>query len=192
MLHDDACGKISVLLKSLGTTLDGLSSGGVRRRRSEFGFNEVAHERPPRWYVRLLRAFNDPFIALLVALGTVAFLDAGPEGHLDHRRDGAHQRVAARFFQEYRSSTAAERLKAMVRNTATVVLATRNSTCFGSIARKLVGRRVMTSFDRGMSSFTWLMIYFILVMVPLVFVINGLTKGTGKEPSSSPWRWRWG
>ena len=67
VLHDDACGKVSVLLKSLGTTLDGLSSGDVRRRRSEFGFNEVAHERPPRWYVRLLRAFNNPFIALLIA-----------------------------------------------------------------------------------------------------------------------------
>ena len=94
VLHDDACGKISVLLKSLGTTLDGLSSGDVRRRRSEFGFNEVAHERPPRWYVRLLRAFNNPFIALLVARrGRLP--DAGPEGHLDHRRDGAHQRVAA-------------------------------------------------------------------------------------------------
>src|SRR5581483_5204339 len=37
-----------------------------------------------------------------------------------------------------------------------------------------------TSFDRGMSKFTWLMIYFILVMVPLVFVINGLTKGDWK------------
>ena len=32
-----------------------------------------------------------------------------------------------------------------------------------------------------MSRFTWLMIYFILVMVPLVFVINGLTKGDWKE-----------
>ena len=31
-----------------------------------------------------------------------------------------------------------------------------------------------------MSRFTWLMIYFILVMVPLVFVINGLTKGDWK------------
>ena len=33
-----------------------------------------------------------------------------------------------------------------------------------------------TSFDRGVKRFTWLMIRFMLVMVPLVFVINGLTK----------------
>src|SRR4029079_7199320 len=40
--------------------------------------------------------------------------------------------------------------------------------------------QVPTAFDRGMTRFTWLMIYFILVMVPLVFVINGLTKGDWK------------
>ncbi len=34
----------------------------------------------------------------------------------------------------------------------------------------------MTSFDRGISGFTWLMIRFILVMVPAVFLINGLSK----------------
>ena len=34
-----------------------------------------------------------------------------------------------------------------------------------------------TAFDRGISRFTWLMLRFMLVMVPLVFVINGLTKG---------------
>jgi Mg2+-importing ATPase len=36
--------------------------------------------------------------------------------------------------------------------------------------------RVPTSFDRGVSRFTWLMIRFMAVMVPLVFLINGLTK----------------
>ena len=34
-----------------------------------------------------------------------------------------------------------------------------------------------TAFDQGISRFTWLMLRFMLVMVPLVFVINGLTKG---------------
>ena len=38
-----------------------------------------------------------------------------------------------------------------------------------------------TSFDRGVSRFTWLMIRFILVMVPLVFLINGLTKHNWTE-----------
>jgi Mg2+-importing ATPase len=40
----------------------------------------------------------------------------------------------------------------------------------------LVGQPLPTSFDRGVSRFTWLMIRFMAVMVPLVFVLNGLTK----------------
>jgi Mg2+-importing ATPase len=35
---------------------------------------------------------------------------------------------------------------------------------------------VPTAFDQGINRFTWLMIRFILVMVPTVFLINGLTK----------------
>ena len=44
------------------------------------------------------------------------------------------------------------------------------------MARSLAGQQEETSFDRGVKKFTWLMIRFMLVMVPLVFVINGLTK----------------
>ena len=57
-----------------------------------------------------------------------------------------------------------------------VVIATGSHTYFGHIARSLAGQQEETSFDRGIKKFTWLMIRFILVMVPLVFVINGLTK----------------
>ena len=45
----------------------------------------------------------------------------------------------------------------------------------------IVSQQVQTAFDKGVSQFTWLMIRFIAVMVPLVFVINGLTKGDWKE-----------
>ena len=66
----------------------------------------------------------------------------------------------------------------VISGTATaVVLATGNSTYFGSMARRLVGWRVMTSFDRGVSSVSWLLIRFTLAMVPLVFLLNILTKG---------------
>ena len=61
--------------------------------------------------------------------------------------------------------------------TATAVaVATGESTYLGTIAKSLVGQHTQTAFDRGVSRFTWLMIRFMLVMVPLVFVINGLTK----------------
>ena len=61
-----------------------------------------------------------------------------------------------------------------------VVVATGLTTFLGGMSSAIVEQQEPTSFDRGMSRFTWLMIYFILVMVPLVFVINGLTKGDWK------------
>jgi len=57
-----------------------------------------------------------------------------------------------------------------------VVVNTGAKTYFGSISEKLGGQRVMTSFDRGVEQFTWLMIKFMIVMVSVVFLIIGLTK----------------
>ena len=39
----------------------------------------------------------------------------------------------------------------------------------------------LTSFDKGVNGFTWLMIRFIGVMVPTVFLINGLSRGNWVE-----------
>jgi len=58
-----------------------------------------------------------------------------------------------------------------------VVVATGGRTYFGSVASSIAGQRVLTSFDRGVHAFIWLMIRFILVMVPLVFLLNGFLKG---------------
>jgi len=57
-----------------------------------------------------------------------------------------------------------------------VVIHTGNRTYFGSLAASLVGQRQLTSFDLGINKFTWLMIRFIAVMVPAVFLINGLSR----------------
>jgi P-type Mg2+ transporter len=57
-----------------------------------------------------------------------------------------------------------------------VVIQTGNRTYFGSLAASIVGQRQLTSFDKGVNRFTWLMIRFIAVMVPAVFLINGLSK----------------
>ena len=59
--------------------------------------------------------------------------------------------------------------------TAVVVHAGKR-TYFGSLAASIVGERQLTSFDKGVNKFTWLMIRFIAVMVPAVFLINGLSK----------------
>jgi P-type Mg2+ transporter len=57
-----------------------------------------------------------------------------------------------------------------------VVVNTGKNTYLGSIAHSLVGARVETSFDKGINQFTYLMIGFMAIMVPLVFLINGITK----------------
>ena len=57
-----------------------------------------------------------------------------------------------------------------------VILRTGRATFFGQLAHEIAGRRIPTAFDQGINRFTWLMIRFILVMVPAVFLINGLTK----------------
>ncbi|HYK77172.1 MAG TPA: magnesium-translocating P-type ATPase [Daejeonella sp.] len=57
-----------------------------------------------------------------------------------------------------------------------VVINTGNQTYFGSISKSLTGKRAETSFDKGVSSVSWLLIRFMLVMVPLVFLINGFVK----------------
>jgi P-type Mg2+ transporter len=62
-----------------------------------------------------------------------------------------------------------------------VVVTTGLQTYLGGMASAIVGQEEQTSFDRGVSRFTWLMIRFMAVMVPLVFIINGLTKHNWQE-----------
>ncbi|QBX64800.1 magnesium-translocating P-type ATPase [Serratia quinivorans] len=62
-----------------------------------------------------------------------------------------------------------------------VVVATGGRTYFGSLAKSIVGSRSQTAFDRGVNSVSWLLIRFMLVMVPIVLLINGFTKGDWSE-----------
>jgi Mg2+-importing ATPase len=57
-----------------------------------------------------------------------------------------------------------------------MVLRTGARTSFGRLAETIAGRHVPTAFDEGIDKFTWLMIRVMMVMVPTVFLINGLTK----------------
>ncbi|MFB3892105.1 MAG: magnesium-translocating P-type ATPase [Phycisphaerae bacterium] len=59
-----------------------------------------------------------------------------------------------------------------------LVVTTGLNTYLGTMSKAMVGQQIQTSFDKGISKFTWLMIRFMLVMVPLVFLINALTKHT--------------
>ncbi|NMC00520.1 MAG: magnesium-translocating P-type ATPase, partial [Thermoanaerobaculaceae bacterium] len=62
-----------------------------------------------------------------------------------------------------------------------VVIHTGVRTIFGAISERLTKKKEETSFDKGVKSFTYLMIRFMTIMVCLVFLIVGLTKGNWLE-----------
>ncbi|HHK5553582.1 magnesium-translocating P-type ATPase [Bacillus tropicus] len=62
-----------------------------------------------------------------------------------------------------------------------VVISTSTDTYFGSLANKVIGKRVETSFDKGVNKVSWLLITFMLIMAPIVLLINGFTKGDWQE-----------
>jgi len=275
-LVDAAACDAAELVNLLMTTADGLSRIKSLQRLARDGFNEIASEKPPRWYVQLLHAFHTPFNYLLLTLAIVAFVTE------DYQATVVISVMVAisgllRFWQEYRSSLAAEQLRSLVLTTATVarpglppeetpirnlvvgdvihlsagdivpadvrlltskdlfvsqaaltgesipveksdaspvairrllearvspldlpnlcfmgtsvvsgtakavVFATGSRTYLGSLARHLVGKRAETAFDKGVRSVSWLLIRFMLVMVPIVFFLNGVTKGDWPE-----------
>ena len=61
-----------------------------------------------------------------------------------------------------------------------VIVATGAQTYFGKMASSLSGQQVDTAFDKGIKKFTWLMITFMIVIVPMVFCLYGFTKGDWK------------
>jgi Mg2+-importing ATPase len=289
---EEAGNNIDQVLRSLNSNRNGLTEADARDRLRKYGKNEVSHEKPPAWYVQLFKAFNNPFIWVLVGLAAVSYvLDyaiAEPED-----KDLTAVIILSimvlvsgflRFFQEYRSTQAAEKLKAMVSTKATVirrdrldapgtrrevplsalvpgdivalsagdmipadvrlltskdlfvsqavltgeslpvekydtlgsvvekradvnvnedqvsaldiptvcfmgtnvvsgtatavVVSTGDRTYFGSLAKNIVGKRVLTSFEKGVNRVSYLLITFMAVMVPIVFLIQWFTKGS--------------
>ena len=264
------------IFRQLECTEKGLSQREARRRLEEHGANEIAHERPPPWYLLLLKNFKNPFVVLVMVIGAVSFFL--------HQYDSVIIiscmviiSVLMRFVQEYRSNKAAEKLKALVSTKATVlrcqvgeseaksyevdikflvpgdilhlsagdmipadlrlikakelsvsqsalsgeslpvdkeesfkpkgtetnplempnlclmgtnvlngsaialVLNTGNRTYFGTMSESITGYRTLTNFDLGINKVTWLLIRFIIVMVPVVFLINAITKDNWLE-----------
>ena len=242
----------------------GLSQEEAETRLGQYGFNEVAKEKPLSPWRRLLINLKNPLVILLVILGLVSYLTGDVTGTIVILIM-VMLGVVLRYVQEMRADKAAEKLRAMVSTHATVcrdgkdielplkmivpgdiirlgagdmvpadvrvlsakdlfinqatltgeampveknagpcvtangnelelsdacflgsnvvsgtgsalVVHTGAQTFFGSLAHSIAGERVQTSFDKGVNRFTWLMIRFIMVMVPAVFIINGFSK----------------
>ncbi|MDR1600570.1 MAG: magnesium-translocating P-type ATPase [Oscillospiraceae bacterium] len=64
-----------------------------------------------------------------------------------------------------------------------LVIAVGDDTVFGGIAQRLQAKKEPTSFEKGVNGVSWVLIRFMMVMVPVVLFVNGFTKGDWMEAS---------
>jgi P-type Mg2+ transporter len=272
--HDEPAAAI----KRLKSHESGLSAAEAAQRLLRDGPNEIEHEKPLPVWLHLWRCYLNPFNLLLTGLAALSYIGADAKATIVIGVMVALSTIV-RFVQEGRSHRAAEGLRAMVSNTATVictepglpntpkpllppvrveiaqrelvegdlialsagdmipadcriltardlfidqaamtgeslptekfidqhgkssvvleqsnlifmgtnvvsgatvalVVATGSRTYFGTLAsRANVVETEPNAFQAGVNSVSWLLIRFALVMVPIVFLINGFTKG---------------
>jgi Mg2+-importing ATPase len=118
-LYGQASGRVAAVLRSLGTSLDGLPPREVLRLQRQFGPNEIASKRCCGWLRQFLGVHGGPLIRLLVVLCGLALLS----GHVRAAAIiAAMVAVSAllRYIPESRSTTDVELLEPLVRNTASV------------------------------------------------------------------------
>ncbi|WP_442782043.1 magnesium-translocating P-type ATPase [Collimonas fungivorans] len=283
---------ISELFQTLHSRADGLTEAEADAIRASAGPNEVEHEKPISKWVHLWQCYKNPFNLLLTVLAAVSYLTEDMKATIVIGSMVVLSTMM-RFIQESRSNTAADKLKAMVSNTATVlrhdlaediaeealryfdvtlhpkgarrielpikklvpgdivqlsagdmipadlrlltakdlfisqaamtgeslpvekfvahrgtatsnpleldnlcfmgtnvvsgsataiVVTTGNRTYFGALAERVTATdRTPTAFQSGVNKVSWLLIRFMMVMTPVVFLLNGYTKGDWVE-----------
>ena len=107
-------------LHRLHSRPEGLTTREAAARLARHGPNLVEHEGPLPWWRHLWHCFLDPFNLLLTALAGVSWATHDLKATVVISTMVALS-TALRFVQEHRSSRAAESLKALVSNTATVM-----------------------------------------------------------------------
>jgi P-type Mg2+ transporter len=119
-LIESAHAKPEDLLRSLQANAQGLDDAQVVARRQQFGFNEVARERRRSFLMRLWDNIRNPLVLLLLALGAISYATGDLRAAVVIGVMVALG-VFLRFFQELRADNAAEKLRAMVKTTASVM-----------------------------------------------------------------------
>ncbi|MEA4949649.1 MAG: HAD-IC family P-type ATPase, partial [Petrimonas sp.] len=128
-LADNARLDQAQVLSNLRTSLNGLDSPEAARRLDEYGLNQIASEKSTPWFIQLIQAFINPFSGIMLFLAIISFVTgvalAAP-GTKDWRTViviGAIVLISGtlHFVQEFRSSKAAAKLKALVHTTVAVV-----------------------------------------------------------------------
>src|ERR1022692_3100552 len=108
------------LLRDLRTSIAGLTQAEAEERARAEGPNEIAREHKQGWLIRLLRMMRNPLVILLSTLSAVSFITGDARaGYVMALM--VCLSVGLRFFQEARADAAAEKLKAMIHVTATVI-----------------------------------------------------------------------
>jgi len=112
----------AALLQRLDTRVEGLSVEESEAVRERVGFNEVEHEKPLSWQAHLWQCYRNPFNLLLTLLAIVSYVTEDVKATIVI---GTMVVLSAllRFWQEGKSNKAADALKEMVSNTATVLRA---------------------------------------------------------------------
>ena len=108
------------LLGVLGSHAEGLSTQEADALRVQYGLNEVEHEQPLPWWVHLWHCYKNPFNLLLTLLAVISWLTEDMKA-ATVIFSMVVLSTLLRFWQEAKSNKAADALKAMVSNTATVL-----------------------------------------------------------------------
>jgi len=129
LLREVAHSNTTQTLRLLQTTFLGLTEREAASRLEQVGYNEVTGVRPQPWLLQLLNTFANPFILVLAVLGLVSLVTdvlLAPA----HARNWTKVLILSimilvscllRFWQEFRSQRAVQRLKALVQTTVTVL-----------------------------------------------------------------------
>ncbi|WP_461615590.1 magnesium-translocating P-type ATPase [Clostridium sp. Marseille-QA1073] len=116
------------IYKELNTDINGLSNKDIEDKVEKYGLNQIAHERPTPWFIELIKAFINPFIIVLLVLAVVSLIT---DVILAAPGDKSYVTVIIisimviisgllKFSEEFKSSKAAEKLKALVKTTTLV------------------------------------------------------------------------
>ncbi len=119
-LHQYARLEVSEALLKLGSSAEGLSVTEAKKRLAKFGLNVVASEKQKSLFLRFLSYFISPLPLLLLGLSLVAIFTGEIRGAEVIALMVVFSTTLA-FFQEYRSSKAAESLRSLVSSTASVL-----------------------------------------------------------------------
>ncbi|MCW5322476.1 magnesium-translocating P-type ATPase [Verminephrobacter aporrectodeae subsp. tuberculatae] len=115
-----ATAEADTLLRKLESHADGLSESQAEAVRARVGPNEVEHERPLPWWTHLWHCYKNPFNLLLTLLAVISYLTEDMKATVVIGTMVVLSTLL-RFWQEAKSNKAADALKAMVSNTATVI-----------------------------------------------------------------------